>query len=253
MTKIIAHRGASAAAPENTLAAFQLALDVHADGIELDIHLSKDGIPVVSHDSSLQRTTGSLGKISDFTALELQQYDVGSWFDQRFSKERLPLLQEVLELCATIPKFLLNIELKAGSKLYPGIEERTLEVVANSPYKGDVIYSSFDHYALSLLKQINPKARTGVLYSAALYQPWRYRGILCFDALHPAWHTLTPEIIRRAQEEMLEVNTYTVDDLFYAQQLLNCKVDGIITNIPDQLLDLRRINSKPCFNENLAK
>lgn len=240
MPRIIAHRGASAAAPENTLAAFRTALEQQADGIELDIHLSKDGVPVVCHDTLLLRTTGQPGRISDYTVRELKDFDAGSWFGPQFAGERLPLLSEVLELCSTQePDFIINIELKSGSKLYPGIEEKAVAAVDGSHYRGRIIYSSFDHYALRRLKEINRHLKTGVLYGAALVDPWRYRDILAFDALHPAWHTLTPEIIREAHAHGLEINTFTVDDLFYAQQLISAGVDAIITNVPDRLIDLR--------------
>ncbi len=124
---VIGHRGASADAPENTIAAFELALDQGADGIELDVHLSADEQPVVIHDFTLERTTDGAGPVSDHRVRELKRLDAGGWHDRRFRGQRVQTLQEVLERFRDRARFW--IELKGGSALYPGIEERVVSMV----------------------------------------------------------------------------------------------------------------------------
>src|SRR6266850_7844739 len=127
---IIAHRGASGDAPENTMAAFRLAMDSGADMIELDLHLSKDSALVVCHDSKLNRTARIKKTIKQLTLKELKKLDVGSWFHPRFSGETIPTLEEVLKL--TVNRIALNIEIKQGSSLYPGIEKQLIELLESS-------------------------------------------------------------------------------------------------------------------------
>src|SRR5690625_6609337 len=121
---IIAHRGASGNAPENTLAAFQLAVEEGADGIELDVHLSKDGELVVIHDDTLDRTTNGTGRVQDKDLDELKTYDAGSWFDSKFASERIPLLQEVIDILPD--DVFLNVEIKNSPTVRS--EEHTSEL-----------------------------------------------------------------------------------------------------------------------------
>ncbi len=241
MTKIIAHRGASLYAPENTLASFELALEVGADGVELDVHLTKNGVPVVIHDYDVKRTTNGTGFVNELTDTELKQLDAGSWFDKEFNKQTIPLLSEVLELfLETNDDFLINIELKSGSTVYPQIEDKVLRLVNNMDLNDKVLISSFDHYAIEKIKNIDDKIKTGALFSSAIVSPWRYLSTLDFDAYHTVWHRIDKEVIEGCHKHKLMVNAYTLDDPNFANILINYGIDGIITNDPQRLLNLKK-------------
>ncbi len=234
MTKIIAHRGFSSRAPENTMAAFKTALEFGVDGLELDVHLSRDGEVVVCHDERVDRTTNGHGFIKDLTWPELQKLDAGSWFDLKFSKERIPKLQEVLELVEGI-NILLNIELKTDIFRYPGIEKKVIRMVKDYGLMKQCIISSFYHYSLINIATIAPEMKTGVLYEAGLYKPWDYALSFGAAALHSPCYSLTPETVVQAKLKGLTVNTWTVDELPEIEKAWKAQVDGIITNRPERV------------------
>lgn len=157
-TKIIAHRGSRGNRPENTLEAFQEALKVSSDGIELDVHLSKDGQVVVIHDETVDRTTSGKGYVKDMTLKQLKELDAGSWFDPKYSNARIPTLQEVLDLLAENHfSGVLNVELKTDVFQYSAIEEKVLALAEPYLAQFSVIYSSF-HY--ETLKKSRSCAKT---------------------------------------------------------------------------------------------
>lgn len=231
---ILAHAGGGASAPENTLAAFQGGLLNGADGFELDVHLSKDGIPVLIHDFTLERTTGSRAAVKDLTVNELRKLDAGSWFSPKFSNQYIPTLDEALALCAggTVT---VNIEIKAGSRFYPGIEEKCLQVVARHPYITRVIYSSFDHYALVRIKEIDSQVVTGALHGCSLVDAHIYAQKIGVDALHPQFMVLEPAYMAACREVNIMVNTWTVNEIVLARQLKALGVDAIITDDPAKI------------------
>lgn len=142
---VFAHRGSKGNRPENTLAAFQEALRVKADGIELDVHLSKDNQLVVIHDEKVNRTTSGKGRVRNMTLTELKQLDAGSWFHKHFHKEKIPTLKEVLDLLVNEHfSGYLNIEVKTDKLEYPGIEAKLFELMENQNFPFKVIYSSFN-------------------------------------------------------------------------------------------------------------
>lgn len=228
---ILAHRGASAQAPENTLAAFRLAAEAGADGIELDVHLSQDGEIVVIHDEQVDRTTNGHGWVHAMTLAELKALDAGSWFSPRFSGERIPTLAEVLEAVGPAVQ-LINIELKSGRVLYPGLETRVIETLRRFGLLQRCILSSFNHFSLRLVKQIEPRARTGVLYVEGLVDPWVYARHVPADAIHPPHYAVFPELVTGAHAAGLAVNTWTVDAPDDVRRVVACGVDAVITNDP---------------------
>lgn len=232
-TKILAHRGASAYAPENTMAAFKKAIEMKADGIELDVHLCKDAHLIVIHDEEVDRTTNGKGKIKDFTLDQLKILDAGSWFSEQYKYEKIPTLEQVLEIIKPTSLYL-NIEIKAGYRVYAGIEEKLLYTIEKYHMLNRVIVSSFDHYSLVKIKDLNSKVKTGMLYEASLYEPWQYAESIKVDALHPNYSTLTKDFIEKAYSNKLEINTYTVNDEEDINTLVMNKVSSIITNYPDK-------------------
>lgn len=238
-TKIIAHRGASAYAPENTMAAFRKALDMKADGIELDVHLTKDNHIVVIHDLKVDRTSNGSGMIIDMTLEELKQLDFGSWFSEEFAGEKIPTLEEVLELLKGWDG-LLNIELKIVKPgLYEGLEKKVVDMVKSYNMLDNTIISSFNHYSLANVKKIEPNMKIGLLYSAGIYEPWNYAASLNADAIHPNYLSIVPEIVEGCHAHNIQVNPYTVDLPEHIAYMLKAKVDGIITNVPDIAIQIR--------------
>ncbi|WP_245237043.1 glycerophosphodiester phosphodiesterase family protein, partial [Paenibacillus ihuae] len=163
-----AHRGASAVCPENTMAAFRKSLELGATGIETDVQMSSDGGLVLIHDESLNRTAGAEGYVKDRTLSQLLELNAGSWFGPEFKDERLPTLEELLDLLQKRDT-VLNIELKNGIFMYPGMEEKVIAAVRDYGMSERVVLSSFNHYSLAYCKSLAPEIRTGILYGEGLY------------------------------------------------------------------------------------
>ncbi|MEW6227216.1 MAG: glycerophosphodiester phosphodiesterase [Bacillota bacterium] len=234
---ILGHRGASDVAPENTLAAFQAGLDVGVDGFELDVQLSSDGELVVIHDERADRTTSGKGWVKDMTLAELKKLDAGSWFNPKFAGERIPTLGEVLELVADRCA-LINVEIKSGVVLYPGIEAKIISLLKKFHAIDKTVLSSFNHFSLRTAKVIDPAVKTGVLYMEGLVDPWVYAKQVPADALHPAFYAVVPEIVKGAHAGGLTVNTWTVDKPDDMRRMIACGVDAVITNCPKVMLDI---------------
>jgi glycerophosphoryl diester phosphodiesterase len=234
---IYAHRGASAYAPENTWAAFSKALDMQAGGIELDVHLSKDGHVVVCHDEQVDRVSNGSGLVKDMTLEELKSLDFGSWFDKEYKGEQILTLDELLEKIHDWDG-MLNVELKSGVVLYEGLEEKVVDALRRFNRIENSIISSFNHYSLLTIKKLEPDLKAGVLYSAGLVDPWVYVKRIGVEAIHPLFYGLVPPIIQGCKENGVIMNAWTVDHPNYIKALTVNGVDGIITNVPDIALEV---------------
>lgn len=160
--RIVAHRGCSGHAPENTLAAFQMAADdARISWIELDVQQSKDGVPVVIHDFKLKRTTGASGAVKDYTYKELSALDNGVWFAERFRGERIPTLESVLLRFGG--RFTFNIEIKTAPGLYAGLERSVASLLAQLGLTGNAVVTSFDYKSLVRTKLADPNLSTGLI------------------------------------------------------------------------------------------
>lgn len=162
---VIAHRGASRYAPENTMSSFKKAYEMEADMIELDVQLSKDGIPIVFHDAKLEKHSNGKGIVSSFSFDELWQLDAGKWFSTEFVGEKIPSLKEVLEWASK--KILVNIEIKTEAvreEYENGVEEKVIRLVDQTEMMKNVIISSFDYRAIERIKNMKPEILTGLLY-----------------------------------------------------------------------------------------
>ncbi|CAM4059744.1 glycerophosphodiester phosphodiesterase [Paenibacillus alkaliterrae] len=158
----VAHRGWSSRAPENTMAAIRLAIvDPEIEWIEIDVQLSKDHVPVVIHDFTLRRTTNGKGEVKAFTAAELMQLDAGNWFSQKYQKEPIPTLEQVLR--ETDGHCKLNIELKTDGIRYPQIEQKVVELVRAFDAEKEVIITSFHEGALHRVRKLSDIVRTGLI------------------------------------------------------------------------------------------
>lgn len=236
---IIAHRGASAYAPENTMASFKKALEMGAEGIELDVHLTADGHLVVVHDPKVDRTSNGSGWVKDMTLSQLRKLDFGSWFLPEFKGERIPLLDEIMELLKD-HNVLLNIEAKSGPVIYQGMEKMLSEIIHAYNMTDRVIVSSFNHYSLVELKRISPDIKTGLLYNAGLYEPWDYARKVGAYAIHPLFYNVVPEIVEGCKKHKVAINPFTVDQPELIRKVAEAGVDGIITNVPDVALKIVR-------------
>lgn len=246
-TKILAHRGASAYAPENTLTAFSLAIEQGADGIELDVHLTRDEELVVLHDSSLLRTAGVSETVENLTLAELRTFSFGyaSKFGELFANTPIPTLSEVYALI--YPTALtINVELKEVTRRRAPIYIRKLCELTRAHHMEDrVVYSSFDHLALQELKTFAPDVRINPLYSETMLYAPDYAARMQADGIHPNYKQLFvfPDYLSACKERGIAVRVWTVDKPEDIRALIALGVDAIITNTPDVALAIRNENN----------
>ena len=236
---VIAHRGFSAIAPENTLISFQKAIEIGADMIEFDVSLSKDGIPVVIHDKTLNRTTNSKGKVEDFTLEELKSFDAGSWYKPSFTGEKIPTLEEVILLAKG--KIMLNIEIKKHSVKRKikinGLEHKIVNLLEKHGMIDEVLISSFSKMAIQRIKEFNPEIPVAYLYRFGI----NLRLINSFDKLgiysfNQGKRSFSKKSIQDIHLKGIKLNIYTVNQKREMKKFIKNGVDGIITNHPDKLL-----------------
>jgi glycerophosphoryl diester phosphodiesterase len=228
---VLGHRGASEDAPENTLAAFRLALAQGADGVELDVWRCRSGEVVVLHDEDARRVAGSPLRVREATLGELRALDVGAWKGPRFRGERVPLLREVLE---ALPGALVNVELKSRGRDLE-LARATAGEIARAGAEGRVIVSSFDFRLVSAFRLAAPAVPVGLLFDGD--HPWRLRTALAARllraaAVHPALGLVTPARVARWRRRGLAVNVWTADAPADVERLVSLGVDAIVTNAP---------------------
>jgi glycerophosphoryl diester phosphodiesterase len=239
VTKIFAHRGASAYAPENTLAAFQLAHEMGVEGVELDVQMTKDGELVVIHDETVDRTTNGTGWVKDLTLKELKTLNA-SMGNESYPREKVPTLGEVFDLLAET-QMVVNVEIKNGRVLYPGIAERLLQMIDMRNWEYRVTISSFNHVTLAHIRQIGSLVYTGVIFQDILHEPWNYAHHMWATALHPHFLYVDgmADLVQEAHNSLLEINVWTVDEVADIDRMLARGVDGLITNYPDRAKERR--------------
>lgn len=231
-TMVWAHRGASAYAPENTLEAFCLAVNQEADGVELDVQLTRDGEVVVIHDECIDRVSTGTGYVKNYTLAELKAFRFNKTHPE-YTDAAIPTLREVLELLEPTD-LLINIELKTGIVRYEGIETKVLLMVKEMGMEDRVIHSSFYHPSLVEIKRIDPSAKTGLLYGDGWIDVFSYANKIGVDALHPAlYHMQDETLVQEAKERQLSLHVWTVDEEVHMRYLLERQIDAIITNRPD--------------------
>lgn len=235
--KIWAHRGASAYAPENTMEAFKLAVEMGADGIELDVHLSKDGELIVAHDEKVDRICEGSGRIMDMTAAQLKSLRVSKPM-LGFEDARIPTLREVMALLSPT-RMWLNIELKTNVYAYEGIEQKCIDLAREYGMEKRVLFSSFNHHSLLRVKAIDPSFLCGILYDNIMVRPWDYAKALGFDALHPHFSELkVPGEIEDSHQAGIMINAWTLNSEEELKNVAATALDGIITDYPDRALRL---------------
>ncbi len=233
------HRGAREAAPENTLSSFLAAEMMGAHGIELDVMFSKDDKLVVIHDYDLDATTNGKGPVKGYTLAEIKKMDAGSWFDEAFTGERIPTLQEVIEVLD--PETLINIELKTETPATDGLESAVVDVIREYNLYSRVIVSSFNPIALMRVKWADKNIPVGLLYAPDLArylsEGW-FISLLRPEALHPEMSMVDENYMEWARKKGYRVNVWTVNEAADLKRMLDLGVDGIITDRPDLLQQL---------------
>ncbi|ACL70066.1 glycerophosphodiester phosphodiesterase [Halothermothrix orenii] len=234
---IIGHRGAAGLAPENTQISFEMASQSGIDGVEFDVQMTKDKKLVVIHDHDVKRITKEDGLVKDFTLTEIKKLDAGGYFSPEYKGQQILTLEETLDLVKDFN--IINLEIKNGPVIYPEIEEKVIYVIKQFKLEDKIIISSFNHYTLNKIKQIEPDIKTGVLYMAGLYQPWEYINKIKAWSAHPYFAGVRPEIVRGCQKKGVNVIVFGVNDDHVIEKLIKMGVDGIITDFPDRAKDIR--------------
>ncbi|WP_110928664.1 glycerophosphodiester phosphodiesterase [Bacillus massiliglaciei] len=235
--QIFAHRGSKGTHPENTMAAFKEAERAGADGIEFDVHMSRDGQLVIIHDEKLDRTTFRHGLVKDYDAEELTGMDAGSFFAKEYESERIPLLEEVFEW-AVSNKLKMNVEIKTDKIAYEGIEEKIIDLIGKYHLEERIILSSFNHTSLDKARSINPQIERALLFQGL---PANIVDVLKHareKGFHPDRKSLTKEIIQNARELGYKVRPWVANkknDLLLMKQY---GVDAVITDYPERALAL---------------
>ncbi|HET7839968.1 MAG TPA: glycerophosphodiester phosphodiesterase family protein [Terriglobia bacterium] len=242
--EVIAHRGASGDAPENTLASFELALAQGADGIEFDVHLSRDNVPMVIHDARLERTTPGAGRVAAHSAAALARLDAGSWFNRRFPSRaredyracRVPLLEEVLAW-VRLQRCRAYIEIKQTRPRYRSIHESVLEQVYRAGVQSQLTIISFHLPTLRRIRRLDSRLALGIDFVRPLLAISRARRISA-GALLPHWRSATRRWIARAHRAGLKVVVWGLDDPRWMPRKIADGADGMITSYPALLREI---------------
>lgn len=231
----IAHRGFSGKYPENTNIAFVKALtEGYCDGIEVDVHMTRDNKLVIIHDDKLDRTTTGTGFIKDYTLEEVLQFDAGVKYNPKYKGEKISPINVALDL---VKKYnvRLYIEIKNGEDEYKGIEEKIVSKVKESELEDKVILSSYNCEALKRAKLLNSSITTGLLCNGV---PWDIRDYRYADAVCFSYEAATADVIETIHSIGRKVTVWTVDDTEDMKRIMAMGVDAIITNYPDKLNDV---------------
>ena len=221
MTKNFAHRGFSGKYPENTLLAFSKAIEEGVDGIENDVHLTKDGVLVVMHDELVDRTTNGKGYIKDKTYEELAQLDA-SYIFKEYGPQKVPTLREYLDLVKDTD-----------------IEQKVYDMLREFDMVDRIIISSFNHYSVLRMKAIDPAIKCGMLEESWLINAGAYVASTGVECFHPFFKNMTPENVAEVKSHGLEINTWTVNEEEDIREMFRVGVDSVIGNYPDLVNKIR--------------
>jgi glycerophosphoryl diester phosphodiesterase len=241
VTKIFAHRGSSGTYPENTMEAFFQAHKEGADGLEIDIQLSRDGHLVIIHDETVDRTTNGHGFVKDHTLIELKRLNAA--YGDKYGFAQIPTLTEFFQWLQG-NELICNIELKNGTFPYHGMEEKVIQLIRYFRFENRIIFSSFNHYSLVYCYRLAPEIETAPLYRDGLYMPWVYARSMCSKGMHPNYNAAPPGIITAAIQAGINVRPYTVNAEQKMKTLFDIGCSAFITDYPGKAVKLRRVNKK---------
>ncbi len=233
--KVMAHRGYSGQYPENTMLSFRKAAEVGTDGIELDVHMTHDGVLVVHHDERVDRTTDGIGRICDLSFKELRCFNAAKLWSNQYAPEKVPAFEEYCEWASSQSLFT-NIEVKTDNTYYPDIEQKIWNMVVRYGLEDRVLFSSFNHFSLTRMKQFLPEnVELGALVeheSGVKVYPGLYCKQAGFHCYHPPIAALTEENVANCKAHGIKINVWTVNDMAGLEKLYAWDIDGIITNYP---------------------
>lgn len=230
--KVYAHRGYSGKYPENTMLAFRKAIEVGADGVEMDVQLTKDGEVVVIHDETLDRTTTGTGYVKDYTLAELKTFNAAKLFGDKYGFQEIPTFEE---FCAWLAETdtVANVELKTSIIYYPGLEQKCVDIIRKYHVESKIFFSSFNHLSVVKTKELAPEIPVGALVEIeGLMYAGYYAKQFGFQYYHPDFCLLSEEAVKECKEHGIGINVWTVNDLDSFEKLVEWDVDGVITNYP---------------------
>ena len=233
---VFGHRGASKYAPENTIAAFDLALASGVPAIELDTMLTRDGVPVVIHDRTVERTTNGRGRIDDLTLAQVQALDAGEKFSAEFRGEGIPTLEQVFQRYQG--KLLINVELKNYHAPLDALPKTVVDLVRKMQNQDSLIFSSFNSVNLMRIKKLLPEARLALLVENSLggrVLASRAFSFISPHFIHPHTSYITPDYLAREHARGRRVNVWTVNDMAAAARFRDWGIDGMIGDDPGEL------------------
>lgn len=230
---VVAHRGASGHAPENTMAAFRRAVEMGARFIETDIHLTRDAQLVAIHDLTLERTTNGTGMVKQYTLEHLRQLDAGAWFAPEFAGERIPTLDEILGF-AREADIVFYLELKADAAW--GVEHALINALRRAEEAARTVVLSFHTNSLSTVTRLDPTLLTGHLMEQVASDAVERAARAGARQIAPHVDSVTPELVEKAHDEGLQVVTWTVNEPARMREMMAAGVDGIMTDYPDRLV-----------------
>ncbi|MCA1030672.1 glycerophosphodiester phosphodiesterase [Bacillus timonensis] len=240
-TKIFGHRGAAGTSPENTMESFIEAKNMGADGIELDVQMTKDDVLVVIHDEKVDRTTNGSGWVKNFTYEELRQLDASYKFNKEYGFCAIPTLENVFTWAASVPNFFINVELKNGLVQYKNLEEKVLNLVNQYNLKDRVILSSFNHYSMVKCRKLDSEIEIALLFMEGIYEPWDYAKRLKANSIHPYHPVATTELISKSNSNDIKVRPFTVNDEKLMKKFSDDGCSGIFTDYPEKAVSLLRL------------
>ncbi|MBU6136052.1 MAG: glycerophosphodiester phosphodiesterase [Clostridium sp.] len=232
-----AHRGASFDYPENTMLALKEGIKSGANGLEIDVHKTKDNKLVVIHDEDVERTYLGKGLVKDLTLNELRKLKNRKKLFRDNRECIIPTLEEILGLING-KDITLNIELKTDEIHYKGIEEDVISLINEYKLNNQIILSSFNHNSIKIVKSLDSSIKTGILYDKPIEDVIKYAKELDVDAIHPDLRFVSRELIEEAHENNLKVNIYTVNMPIYMRLLIKNKADGLFTDYPELLSEI---------------
>ena len=231
-----AHRGFSGKYPETTMRAFRKAVEAGCEGIELDVHFTKDHEIVIIHDETIDRTSKRKGTVKDMTYEELSKINFCGKYRWKVKFQKIPTLREYFEYVKD-KDIITNIELKNGVYDYPGLEEAVYQMICEFDLKDKVILSSFNHYSIMRMKKIDPTIRCGFLTDTWILGQGQYLNDHKVEAYHPRFSMLSDEVVSDLKDHGCQINTWTVNKRSDIDRMIDIEVDGIISNYPDKVLE----------------
>lgn len=237
MTKVFAHRGFSGKYPENTMLAFQEAAKTGCMGIELDVQLSKDGEVVIIHDEKLDRTTNGTGLVRDYTLAELRGFTANATYGDTVEPQKIPTLREYFTFIKTTNLYT-NIELKTSIYNYPQLEQKVYDLVKEFGLEDRTWYSSFNHYTMKNMLEINPTAKCGLLIGDWILDIGEYAQKNNAYSVNANFNFLSKEICDDLHSHGIVAQAWTPNSVEELSRLIENGCDILITNFPDRALDL---------------